>query len=298
MLVLSLLTPFRKGAVRGHRGSLVRSACIAFLKIVSKRIRVASSVQQVRPLDFPEVSFAATDSMVIDSIFWFGVQGYEGIMSEVWQRLCSESGSVLEIGANVGLFSVLGGRKAKGVYTVVEPLPDVARVLRGNLSRNGLRDVEVIEGAAIPSEKAATVRLNVPKEGRDAPVGAHLVIGSEVSARSSDHYIDVAGVPFVELLEGRTLVKIDAEGIEHQLLEAGRAIILRDRPTIVVEVLPESHRLAALICELALQAGYTINVVPAYGSDEIVQIAPASFTAATPAAYRSKDVVLSSNELV
>ena len=45
--------------------------------------------------------------------------------------------------------------------------------------------------------------------------------------------------------------------------------IERNKPTIIVEVLPESEKLAALISSMAKKNRYTINIVPAYGNDTI-----------------------------
>lgn len=104
---------------------------------------------------------------------------------------------MLEIGGNVGLFTVIGVRVAPGSYTVVEPVPLVAATLRANLARNGLTDVEVLQGAVIPDNNARDVTLNLPAEDWGMPVGAHVI---------------VPGLPIRQLAEGRDLIKIDAEG--------------------------------------------------------------------------------------
>jgi hypothetical protein len=58
-------------------------------------------------------------------------------------------------------------------------------------------------------------------------------------------------------------------------------------------VLPEAEKLGALLSNLAIEVGYVIHVVPAYRSDEIVQIPAKQFTSKVPSKYHSKDVVLS-----
>ena len=231
--------------------------------------------------------------MVMEAVYWFGLRGYEGIVPNIWRELCSRSDSILEIGANVGLFSVVGGKSAKGRYTAVEPVPEVASVLRTNLHRNGLSNVEVLEGAVIPGANPCDVQLNVPDEGRSAPVGAHLVEGVEIHGRSQLRQLVVRGYPVGSLISGRDLVKIDAEGIEAELINSAKSIIISARPTLLLEVLPEAERLGALIKELALAVGYSILVIPEYGSETMVQIAPQDFCSACPQRYKSKDVLLS-----
>ena len=220
--------------------------------------------------------------MVIDSIYWFGVQGYEGRMADVWVNLCSTAHSVVEIGANVGLFTVLGGRAARGRYLAVEPIPEIAAVLRRNLARNNLTaSIDVRQAAAIAGSVETPIEISIPDEGRGAPVGAHVTMGSEVADRGSARVISVPGLPFSSLVAQADLIKLDAEGLEVELLGAAAEPIARNRPTIVTEVLPESDRLAALIGTIATARDYTINVIPAYGSDVIVTVPAEQFRAET-----------------
>ena len=230
--------------------------------------------------------------MVMDAVYWFGVRGYEGQVTALWARLCGHAQSVLEIGGNVGLFTTLGGLACRGRYTVVEPVPAIAGVLRSNLGRNGITGVQVLEVAAVPGSLARDVSLNVPDERRAAPVGAHLTEGVEVSGRSSHQVIQVRGEPFIQLIDGCDLIKIDAEGIEAELLDGAYETLVARRPTLLIEVLPEAIRLGQLLSRLAHDAGYVIYVVPEYGDERIVVVPPAEFTSALPQRHRSKDVVL------
>jgi FkbM family methyltransferase len=295
--VRGLLFPMRWAVAKLPRRSLVRSACVPLLKTVSHRPGLLASLREIRPIDRRDISFGAADSWVLNDVYWFGVQGYEGILAEVWSRLCGEAAAILEIGGNVGLYSVIGGRVARGTYTVVEPIPEVAAVLRSNLQRNAIDVVRVLEGAAIPDDSARPVTLTVPNEGTAVPTGAYLASSAEIAPRESLREVQTHGFPIRELAKDCDLIKIDAEGIEHALLTAAMAILIANRPTIIVEVLPDSTRLAAVISELALRARYVINIVPAYGSDTIVPVAPQDFTAALPERFHSKDVMLTRQRL-
>ena len=274
------------------RGTWIRSACVPVLKLASHRPILLRSLDEIRPLDRPDLTFEAADSWVMEDVYWFGVQGYEGILADLWTKLCRNATSVLEIGGNVGLYSVLGGKVAPSRYTVIEPLPELAALIRANLRRNGLNAVEVLQGAAIPDREPRVVSLNVPDEGRRAPTGAYLVDGSEIRAREAEHQLSVQGLPIASLIEDRDLIKMDAEGIEHALLKSCKSVLLERHPTVVIEVLPESTRLASLLQELASNGKYTIYVVPGYGSEQVVPVKPEIFTAELPQRFHSKDVVL------
>jgi FkbM family methyltransferase len=297
-LPLAVFHPFRLGAVRFNRGTLPRQACIAVLKIAAKiwKGKLTRQLKEVRPLDRPDLGFEATDSMVMEAVFWFGVQGYEGMVADAWTQHCRRSHSILEIGGNVGLFSVIGGLATSGRYTVLEPLPAVAAILVENLRRNRAERVEVLRAAAIPGATGSTVRIQVPDADRGAPVGAHLSMDSEVSGRPIAAQFDVPGLPFRDLCTGRDLIKIDAEGIEAALIESAWDIVVQDRPTLLIEVLPESTQLGALLARLATEARYHIQVLPEWGSETAVIIAPEEFDATVPQRHRSKDVLLTTIE--
>ena len=286
--------PFRYAAAKFRRGNPARKISIGLLKgRTALSPAIPSSVTAIRPLDATQLSFAPTDSMVMEAVYWFGMRGYEGIVSEVWRNLCSRSTSVLEIGANVGFFSVLGAHERPKHYTAVEPLPNIAGILRANLHRNNLDFVEVLEGAAVPSGATGDVQISVPDEGHEAPVGSHLVSGVELAQRSQMKVLNVRAYPVIPLMVGRDLVKIDAEGIEGQLLLAARDSILKDKPTLLIEVLPEAETLGAILSEIATSAGYNIYIIPEYGSDKLVPMTPQVFSSKTPQRFNSKDVVLS-----
>lgn len=299
-LPLYAYSPFRRGAVHLPRGNVFRSACILVLKqaLYANRRRLARRVTEITPLDFPEVSFEPVDSMVMDAVYWLGLQGYEGTVAGVWVRLCARAQSVLEIGGNIGLFTVIGARATSATYTVIEPVPEVSAILDANLIRNGLRDRVVLRQAAvIPGAAAREVMLNIPAEGRQAPVGAHLVESVEVSGRSTERRLAVPGIPMRELVAGKDLIKIDAEGIEAELLSSVSDVLLASRPDLLVEVLPEAVKLATVLARLGQEAGYRMYILPEYGSDQIVEVDPASFTAELPQKHNSKDIVLTTRPL-
>ena len=294
-LPLPLYWPLRWAITSLQRKNPLRQASTLILKRASRACRHSLSVRlkEIRPIDQPDLSFAASDSMVIDAIFWLGVRGYEGTVARVWTALCTQARSTLEIGGNVGLFTVIGARATSGAYTVVEPVPAVAATLRANLERNAITGVILLEAAVVPGNEPRQVVLNLPDEGRAMGVGAHLVDDVEVAYRDSRGHITVSGLPIGELADGRDLIKIDAEGIEMALLSSIRPALLAARPTLLIEVLPEAVALGAFLAELATDAGYLIHVLPEYGSDIVVQVSAADFTSSVPGGYNSKDVVLS-----
>jgi FkbM family methyltransferase len=296
-LLRTLMFPPRWMAVSLPRGNLLRSASVALIKPFAASSKWILGVGSFAPLDRSDLRFNAIDSMVMRSVYWLGVQGYEGVLAELWRRLAERADNVLEVGGNVGLFTVIGGKATRGRYEVVEPVPEVAASLRSHLELNQLPRVIVHEAAVVPNDGGGTVLLSIPREGSANPVGSHLVEGGEVTGRSSERVIEVPSISFPNLIRNCDLVKIDAEGIEAMLLSSAWAYIVEHRPTLVIEVLPESRELGELLREIAAEAGYRIYVVPAYGSDVPVRVEPTEFDAQVPRRHNSKDIILCLGDL-
>ena len=136
------------------------------------------------------------------------------------------------------------------------------------------------------------VILLVPDEQHDMPVGAHLTVGTEVANHPGSRQISVQGLPIRDLVAGRDLIKIDAEGVEVDLLRAARDILVATRPNLLIEVLPSSSELATFLVELAREVGYRMVILPEWGADRPMNVAPEDFTLAMMHQNNSKDLLL------
>jgi FkbM family methyltransferase len=202
-------------------------------------------------VDEPELRLANVKSIVVRNLFWFGHGGWEGAETRAWQYFSSRATRILEIGANVGLYTVCGASRAREAeYTAVEPHPHTSRVLRRNLELNGLNHVRVLEAAVVGHKTTDRMTLVVPLADQDeTPPGSFLQSGGELSIAGRMSY-DVPVVDVHDLVTGIDLLKLDAEGYEFDILNPVREILVRDRPTIFVEVLPDAKKLQRFVAEL------------------------------------------------
>lgn len=180
----------------------------------------------------------------------------------------------LDIGANVGFFSLLAGRLvgAAGHVVALEPVPANAARIRANARRNRLANIDVIEAAAAASNGRTTLLL------AEHPGGA--VIASAGVPPDPAGSIDVDTVTVDELLSsGRIgapdVVKIDVEGAEPDVLAGMSATLAASRPIVLCEVDAGDEeslvaKRAALTAVLE-SAGYDVEVLDrSYGSDWLV----------------------------
>jgi FkbM family methyltransferase len=255
---------------------------------------IPDGVPVFRLADDPDLAFVAADSLVLAQLYWYGEQGWEPELLPWWRRFCRASRSVLELGANVGYFSVQGARAAPHArYVAVEPHPFSAQVCRANLALNDAASVELVAAAAVADREVRSVRLLVPADQRATPTVAFAPDGTELPpgmAPAPRVALDVPAVDVRSLLDGVDLLKLDVEGQEHALLAACDKHLRSRCPTVFVEVLPGTRRLRALLAGLCADTGYRCYVP---GRDGLVRLQPAQLAdVRLQDEYGGQDVIL------
>jgi FkbM family methyltransferase len=248
-----------RGPVPGRPQSRCHRAHDALLHLL-RRGGIPAGVTTFTLRDNRELVFVNAESLVLHQLYWFGEQGWEPQLVPWWRRFSRRSSAILELGANVGYFTVQGARAAPHArYVAVEPYPTSARVCRANLELNRVTSVELVPAAAVAHAELATVELHVPWDQLANPTVAFIGAGTELPARMRRRVTERIAVPAVDvrsLLSGIDLLKLDVEGQEHALLAASRAQQRTRKPTVFVEGLPGTVRLRRLLADLCRDDGF------------------------------------------
>lgn len=142
--------------------------------------------------------------------------------------------TVIDIGAHRGVYTYrlarLVGRD--GHVVAYEPQPEMVRYLT-EASRGGvMRRIDLRARALSDSEGEAV--LSIPVQDGVRVVGQATL--RDVGAGADEHRVPVT-VLDKETMPGRvSFMKIDVEGHELALLRGARALLTKDRPTLLVEV--------------------------------------------------------------
>jgi len=223
------------------------------------------------PGTYPALRMVPSDSYVTQHLYWLGLGGYETGEPAWWARLVASHRSVLEVGANVGLYTLVGAAASPATrYRAVEANPATCAVLRQNLVLNGLDHVDVCGAAVVGvGDGHQTVRLRVPHgDPYRLPAGAFIDRARGVHSRWRSEIL-VPAVPIADLIDGVDLVKLDIEGLEHEVLSAVRTWLAVEQPTLLVEVWDDAHELQALLGQLVRDLGYTAVAVTRHGAVEV-----------------------------
>lgn len=177
-----------------------------------------------------------------DSLYYF--RTYEERLTRVIRdALDVDSGSFIDVGANVGIFPIAVADvllRRGGRALAVEPLPSNFAFLRESIDTNGLGKVIDAQPIAV-GDADGTLELWQFATGaiaNAAPVTWRSAAEPQPSAgervavpmRRLDDVVRERGITNVRF------VKIDVEGAELFVLRGARELLLRDRPTLYCEL--------------------------------------------------------------
>jgi FkbM family methyltransferase len=172
----------------------------------------------------------ATDSLSLS------VNGiYEPFETELLHRLVKPGETVIDIGANIGYYTLILARLVgeRGKVYAFEPDPTNYELLKRNIELNGYKNVVPVMKAT--SNKNGTLRLYLCRDNQ----AMHRVYESQYC----DGFIEIEAVRlddyFAEREEQIDFIKIDIEGAEYAALEGMTTLLRRSqRATLVTEYTP------------------------------------------------------------
>jgi len=163
-------------------------------------------------------------------------EAYEPAVRREFERIVSKGVNVIDIGANMGYYSILASRMigpTKRVFAF-EPQARMVTKLRRNIELNALQNVEIFPFAL--ADTPGTVTFHVPPEGAEGlgsmrANGRFQVVKTvDVETQRLDDVMVKLGNPKIGL------VKMDAEGAELLILRgAERLLSSPDRPDLIFE---------------------------------------------------------------
>jgi FkbM family methyltransferase len=190
---------------------------------------------------------------------------YEPDVAAVMRRYILPGMSIIDIGANIGYFSLLAATVvgAQGHVLAVEPNPRNARMLEASSRSNGFNQILVLQIAA--GRDTGLLVLNTTHSNgttSDAPPDLAKLLSAET----------VACFPLdLVVRQPVQLIKVDVEGAEYNALLGCRRLIARDHPVIVTEFSPGmlsgvSHITGPDYLRWLTECGYVVSVIEADGS--------------------------------
>ena len=147
-----------------------------------------------------------SDFNVIKDIF--GHQDYSGLIGQI-----KESSTVIDIGANIGIFSIYSAILAKrGRVYAYEPHPANFQLLRENVRINNLSERVHSFQYAVAGQSGER-KLQVSTE-----MGAHSLVGNRCGEGLNIRAVTLRDIFEQNSIVGDVFMKIDCEGAEYEIL--------------------------------------------------------------------------------
>ncbi|MEM1510251.1 MAG: FkbM family methyltransferase [Thermofilaceae archaeon] len=238
--------------IRGFRGLTLTSQLNLF---VSALVDILASliVKPSNPLLHLSGLYLSSEGLTVyvrggtDDLYNL-LPGREGSVDLVIRRVLRSGDVFVDVGANVGYYTLLAARKGCKVVAV-EPVPQTLAVLRINLRLNRLEGLVTVVGKCAWSSRGH-VKLAIPQ-------GKFFGLASTVLNRGKSATVDIECVDLDSVLCSYSevrLMKIDVEGAEYEVLK-GADSALRKTDFIVVELTRNVKNIIGML----LGKGYRIK---------------------------------------
>jgi FkbM family methyltransferase len=152
-------------------------------------------------------------------------------------------GSVLDVGANIGIMTVhLGQKLPHSVIHAFEPMPTNVSVLKRIISKFNLTSVKLHEIAL--GDSKGSVKMVLPENGKTKMQGLSHVKHDSITEWNEGEEFDVPLDTLDNILQSEKIqgIKIDVENFEYYALKGGRQLLEKDHPIIYAELWDNENR--------------------------------------------------------
>lgn len=174
---------------------------------------------------------------VQNNLFIYGY--YEKNESDYWLKRSEKAKIIIDIGANVGYYSLLAAKnieRNKGKIFAFEPVNKTFIRLGENILLNKIDCISIYKKAI--SNENSSIKINV---GNDenwgmSSINSHEHLSSEseiVECETLDTFCNSVNISQVDL------IKIDVEGAEYNVLQGMEKAIEKYKPEVLIEVLDQ-----------------------------------------------------------
>jgi FkbM family methyltransferase len=202
--------------------------------------------------------------------YYWGYTDYERSTVLLWTRLLENVTTVFDVGANIGLYTLLAAAHLRGRGTVhaFEPNPDVFRALARSIDRNFFTHAHTAQLAL--SDSDGETNFFLPKDR--AWTNGSLIEGftdQDASLVIETMRFDTYCAKFQ--INKVDLIKVDVEGAELRVLRGMGELLQRWKPHIICEVL-EGY--SAPLNEFFAAMPYRKFLITPHGLQEMDELRP------------------------
>jgi FkbM family methyltransferase len=164
---------------------------------------------------------------------------YEKLQLSIFEQLASESQLIIDVGANIGLYTAVGAKnmEEQGKVISFEPIPANLELLRNNIKFNKqTKNVNVAEYALGEDDRTLEIYIS-SKSGGNHSVGGAGSSGYDDVLKVEQTSLD--GYMAKQTNKKIDLIKIDVEGYDGYVLKGALKTIAKSHPALMIECIPK-----------------------------------------------------------
>jgi FkbM family methyltransferase len=220
-------------AMAGYSLMSVVSTYLSSREFRERRLGVLSDTEHVL-VDLEGYKMYVSPSDMAVGTHIYGKKSYEFHVTEQMKKTLAPGMFFLDIGANIGYFSVLAAHLVgkEGKVFCFEPFEYNVKLLYLNARVNGFENIEIYP-FAVADRRMLVAYDNVASNGAISEIDEDIDSVMKTTLVYSVNLDDV-----LENIERMDVIKIDVEGAEHMALAGGKNLLRKHRPTIFSEFSP------------------------------------------------------------
>jgi FkbM family methyltransferase len=183
--------------------------------------------------------FNPGNTTIENEIYWHGILGWEKTSMELWIELSKESSTILDIGANSGVYSITAGAaNPQSEIYAFEPVKRTAEIFKRNIDLNPNFKINLVE-KAVSNKNGKCTFYDVPSETQySASLNPNMLASLENHISYEVETVKLDDLS--ELIDKKIdLIKLDVEMHEPEAIEGMIELIRKNKPTILVEILTD-----------------------------------------------------------
>jgi FkbM family methyltransferase len=237
-------------------------AFVNSLEFTNRRLLKPRDADDLRRVDLDGFSLYVSESDLAVGAEILRSHTYEPTVTAEFRRLLRPGMTVIDIGANIGYYSLLAASLVGpgGWCLAIEPNPRNVRLLAANIALNRYQHVQICQAAA--TESLTLLFLNTNHSNGVVSTADGLL----AEALSRETVLGLRLDDVFPALERVDLIKVDIEGAEYRAITGLLRTIDRHRPAVISEFSPPSLPAisgvsASAYLDLFVQRGYSITAI-------------------------------------
>ncbi len=192
-----------------------------------------------------EIKLQSHNNFIEIYIFWYGIFGvWEPTQLRLWSQLIKEADVILDVGANIGVYTLIAATNKEAEVLAFEPVPKVREMLEENITLNDFGNI-IVSGKLV-GEKIGQETLYIPRSGWVDVASVNKEFSRKFSKPDEATELVCEMVTIDEVVAShnlnvntKILCKIDVEGAEDRVFVGMQETMKKYNISFTAELLDE-----------------------------------------------------------